>query len=360
MNTIYIIDYLGNHCGMHYYNAAFREVLLPCAPVRILSNYPDGECASFFRNQYKGGKFTKIRSLLVNLFRLRRFSRKHPEEVLIYLDYGNAIDLLYMWTLGKRSGVVIDIHEAIAQNVDSKEWLKRCFARLFHRRIKTVIAHSDRTERFLDTFGFTGMRFRVPHFRYSFARDLDETAIDTTVRDAVATNKKKVLFFGNLNENKGIDRLMEAFNGLKPETASGLALIIAGKDNDGSVHRIAPKEDREWHFLIRHISDDELIFLYQNADYIALPYRKTSQSGILEMAFYFRKPVLVSDLPYFRSTLEEFPSFGRLSDDFQALLASLPSDSNNYFASADVDRYENRKEVKLFLESFTLWLERRK
>ena len=55
------------------------------------------------------------------------------------------------------------------------------------------------------------------------------------------------------------------------------------------------------------------MYLYEHTDYVALPYRKTSQSGILEMAFYFRKPILASDVPYFRRMLTEFPSFGILS-----------------------------------------------
>lgn len=358
-DTVYLIDYLGNHCGMHYYDAAFREVLSAVGSVQILSNFSDGGAPAFFADHYRGGIFAKACSLLKNIRQMSRFVRNHPNDVLIYLHYGNLIDLPFLWCLGRHGMAAVDIHEAVAQASDGKTWLKKALAFVFRHRIGSVIVHSQRTDDFLDTFGFAGRRFHVPHFRYSFARELDESRLGREVLKAATSSKKKVLFFGNLNESKGVDLLMAAFNALPVQQAADLSVIIAGKDNDGSVHRVNPKDDREWHFLVRHIDDDELIYLYKNADYVALPYRKTSQSGILEMAFYFRKPVLLSNLPYFRKTLDEFPSFGLVGDDFTSLLASLSDDTRTYFCSEDVAKYENRKEVRLFMEDFAQWMERK-
>ena len=46
--------------------------------------------------------------------------------------------------------------------------------------------------------------------------------------------------------------------------------------------------------------------MIDNADFIALPYREISQSGVLLLALFFRKPLLISDLPSFRETLKGF------------------------------------------------------
>ena len=76
--------------------------------------------------------------------------------------------------------------------------------------------------------------------------------------------------------------------------------------------------------FLKHINDDELVFLYKNTDYVVLPYRKTSQSGILEMAFYFKKPIIASNIPYFNMMLSKFKSFGMLTD------LDIPSFTNTF------------------------------
>lgn len=40
----------------------------------------------------------------------------------------------------------------------------------------------------------------------------------------------------------------------------------------------------------RHINDDELVYLYSKTDYILLPYKKSSQSGILRWRLISIKP----------------------------------------------------------------------
>ena len=50
--------------------------------------------------------------------------------------------------------------------------------------------------------------------------------------------------------------------------------------------------------------------LYQaigESDLILLPYRNISQSGVLLLALSYKKPILTSDLPSFRETLEGYP-----------------------------------------------------
>ena len=38
---VYLVDYIGMHCGMHYYNDAFCRVLsaIPGLDISVLSNY---------------------------------------------------------------------------------------------------------------------------------------------------------------------------------------------------------------------------------------------------------------------------------------------------------------------------------
>ncbi len=178
---------------------------------------------------------------------------------------------------------------------------------------------------------------------------------------AIDPDRVNFLFFGNITYEKGIDMFLEAINALSEEDAAKVNVIVAGKDIDGVYRNVKIKPDRKVSFFIRHISDDELRFLYQNTDFLVLPYRSTFQSGILEMAFYFKKPIIASDIPYFRKMLTEFPSFGYIAGNSSTEFASnlhevLKLDHSNLFNEEDYSRYENRKEINEFKENFKDWM----
>ena len=83
-----------------------------------------------------------------------------------------------------------------------------------------------------------------------------------------------ILFFGNITYDKGIDILISAVNDLEPELRCKANVIIAGKDCDGTVYRVQPSDKAAFKIVLRHIEDDELVYLYEHTDYVALPYRK--------------------------------------------------------------------------------------
>ena len=82
---------------------------------------------------------------------------------------------------------------------------------------------------------------------------------------------------------------------------------MAGKTSESYLTKLQEKaKGVDVEFKPTYIPDQELYQMIDNADYIALPYREISQSGVLLLALYFRKPLLVSDLPSFKETLKGF------------------------------------------------------
>ena len=59
-------------------------------------------------------------------------------------------------------------------------------------------------------------------------------------------------------------------------------------------------------FVPRFIEDEEVGELFVASDWVALPYESdfTSQSGVLNVAAYYERPVLVSSAPVLRETVE--------------------------------------------------------
>lgn len=361
---VYIVDYLGIHCGMDYYLEAFEKILsqIPGIEVKILSNYSAKLSENpFFINQYKGNILKKGFSLVKNLLRLKNFIAHHQDDLFIYLSYGNKIDIPFLKIVSSAPNHIIDIHEGIAQDIDSDKKVLQSLKDLYSSRINCVISHSERTDNFLEEFEYKNHRFKVPHFRYVMSKDFDLQRVPEEVRNSIDPNRINLLFFGNLNSSKGVDRLIKAINLMPAETADKYNLVIAGKDFDSSVYKESPEGDRKVNIFARHITDDELKFLYGNADYICLPYRKTSQSGILEMALYFKKPIIATDIPYFKMVLTNFPTFGILAGnstkEYAKTLEGLyRRNKNEFYSEEDIHNYENRPEISDFKKQLEEYL----
>lgn len=108
--------------------------------------------------------------------------------------------------------------------------------------------------------------------------------------------KKYLLFFGRIEKYKGISILLDAYQEMDTGRPQ---LVIAG---EGTVQEDDKKAmERSGVLLInRYIEDSEMTALFENCSCVVLPYTEASQSGVLSMAYYFGKPVIVSNLPGLR------------------------------------------------------------
>ena len=365
MKTVYIVDLIGKHCGMHYYiNSFIKEIQrVSDVQVEILSNFNCEGKNPFLVDHYEGNTLQKGLKFLYNYLKLIWFCLTRRKSVVVFMNYGDLLEILTLPFICLTHHI-IDVHEAIAQSKDSSNFHKKCFTYLYSKRVKTVIYHSDRANNMLSQLGYSGERMFVPHFRYEISRDYNANNIDDEVRSAISNDRVNLLFFGNLTKEKGIDILLSSVNILSLETKKQLNVIIAGKNIDDSVYSVKPYDDVSVNLFVRHISDDELNFFYSKCQAIAMPYRKTSQSGVLEMAFFHKLPVIATRIPYFEKTLGEFPSFGELAGSSpeeyaQALkifVMKQTTANDGYYNAEDYGKYLHRSEVDLFLDKFVQYI----
>ena len=96
---------------------------------------------------------------------------------------------------------------------------------------------------------------------------------------------------------------------------------------------------------------------FSKSDIILLPYTKITQSGVLEMALQFEKPILTSNLDYFRNILNQFPSFGFNTNttnvkEFTNKIIELSKKSQLPILKKDIETYYSEKEYNLFITNF--------
>lgn len=102
-----------------------------------------------------------------------------------------------------------------------------------------------------------------------------------------------ILFFGSVTKYKGVDLLISAFCSVKND--SGMKLVIAGKVQGNDI-----KCNENIILLNRFIADEEIGDLFRRASFIVYPYISATMSGVLSIAYYFRKRVLMSDVQFFK------------------------------------------------------------
>lgn len=104
-----------------------------------------------------------------------------------------------------------------------------------------------------------------------------------------------ILFFGRIYKYKGLDYLIRAEPLIKKEFPN-VKIIIAGTGEDFTKYRdmILDKDN----FIIKNhkISYEEGAELFQRCNIVVIPYIDASQSGVVPVAYSFKKPVIVTDV----------------------------------------------------------------
>ena len=108
-----------------------------------------------------------------------------------------------------------------------------------------------------------------------------------------------LLFFGYVRKYKGLDILLEAFPKIL-ETHPNTYLLVVGEfyDNPDQYKNILTKHKivDKVKIINDFVPNEEVYKYYQVSEVVILPYRSATQSGILNIAYGFNKPVIVTDV----------------------------------------------------------------
>lgn len=191
--------------------------------------------------------------------------------------------------------------------------VKNPIRRLFHRYI---ISGYERMHLHIDNLTTSSLTQTDELKRLYPAKNIKFTHFPTLVTDKIAHGNRNVkeldgidryiLFFGNVEVYKGVDLLVEAFK--RSGVDEKCKLVIAGR----GYLKIQPDDDIVR--IDRFIYDEELGDLFRRAALVVYPYRSATMSGVLSLAYYFNKEVLLSDIPYFKENGCELTTFFKNAD----------------------------------------------
>ncbi|MBX5083513.1 glycosyltransferase family 4 protein [Rhizobium lentis] len=113
----------------------------------------------------------------------------------------------------------------------------------------------------------------------------------------------RVLLFGRIFAYKGLEHLVRAEAMLK-DVLPNLHITVAGRGDNPLIFQPLMGDPSRYDIRNRFIEDAEVAQLFLDTDIVVLPYTEASQSGVLNLAAAFGKPVIVTDVGELRDTVQ--------------------------------------------------------
>jgi glycosyltransferase involved in cell wall biosynthesis len=131
--------------------------------------------------------------------------------------------------------------------------------------------------------------------------DNEDITSFTTLRNELGFSEKDkvLLFFGYIRKYKGLDLLIEAFPAIKSSILNA-KLLVVGEFYDSAnfytdkIKKLQVEDDIV--IINKFVPNEDVRKYYKVCDLVILPYRSATQSGILNVAYGFSKPVLVTNV----------------------------------------------------------------
>jgi glycosyltransferase involved in cell wall biosynthesis len=220
----------------------------------------------------------------INLYKI--ITKENPD--IVHVVFEDLISGFLILFLKNKYKIIITEHDP--QLHDGESFITRLsffLSRIISRNFSdAIIVHGQNLKNYLIEKGVPDKKiFIVPHGDFSYYKKYTNT---------IKEEKFTILFFGLIRDYKGLNFLINA----EPFIASSLPdikIIIAGNGEFSKYHALIKNPN---HFEIhnRYISDSEIADFFSRAAIIVLPYINASQSGIIPIAYAFKKPVVVTNV----------------------------------------------------------------
>jgi len=307
LRTIAIIEPVGGSGGMNYYNLSLlfcietysSKVFLFTSRTDIKFTNKKILIFNFFDHCWLiENKFLKSVNYIINLFK-SILKAKYNKCQVIHLHQFEFSFILIVNILITRiffKKIILTVHdvESFRNNNYSSIFIK-----LVYKFISKFIVHNNFSyEIFYNKYKFQNI-FIIPHGNYlKFFKPLDHN---------FKILPFKLLFFGQIKKNKGLDLLLFALSKVIIDNKN-IQLTIVGKivNNDLEHYQnLIFKYNLQEYIVTKfeYVSDEILVNYFNNCNLVVLPYKKIYQSGVLLKCLSLKRAVLCSDLPPFKEII---------------------------------------------------------
>lgn len=170
--------------------------------------------------------------------------------------------------------------------------------RFFMKSIDGAVVLSDSVQKDIESFRKDIPVCSTPHPLFdTYGKKLNRNEALSALK--LSPDNLYLLFFGFIRNYKGLDILIRAFSDSRLR-GKNLKLLVAGEFYENAApYRKLVKEsglENDIIFYDKFIADKEVGLFFSGADLVVQPYKTATQSGVTQIAYYFDKPMLVTDV----------------------------------------------------------------
>lgn len=226
-----------------------------------------------------------IRQLQTNSRLLRLINDFNPD--VIHFQHGHFwFNLALPWL--KRYPLVMTIHDPRHHPGDrSSQVTPQRLLDFGFRRATQIIVHTNYAAQVvMNELGIPAEKIHViPHIELGYANAAPH----------ISEEEGLILFFGRIWAYKGLEYLIRA-EPLITARAPQAKIVIAGQgENLSQYQRLMTHPDK---FIVQNefIPDEQCAELFRRASVVVLPYIEATQSGVIPIAYTFKKPVVATQV----------------------------------------------------------------
>lgn len=245
--------------------------------------------------------FSHIASMLSLAARLRK---QRPDIIHFQWTPLAIVDKRMLALFRTIAPIVFTVHDSAPFNDNPKSKLQRIGATAIMARFDGVIVHTEKAEQRVRGYGVPPDRIR------RIAHGLLDQVFPSGAAPAgkPADAPVELLLFGQIKPYKGTEQLIRAIARLPADIRSRCRLRIVGRPQMPMEPILDLVEtlglgDRVL-FDLRFVEDKEIGDILHAADIQMFPYTEIDASGVLMLALSVGKPIIASDIGYFRELLE--------------------------------------------------------
>lgn len=234
----------------------------------------------------------------INLIRVgRKIKRLQPDAVIFqwwHPYFAPAYSILNL-TLKNLKKIYI------CHNVFPHErfFMDKALTKLVLRRGNGYLVHSKQDESDLNSIAKCKNYRLTPHPTYNIFRKNNLSKAEARSLLNIFEDDKILLFFGFIREYKGLKYLIESIPDIVLKLKN-IKLYIVGEFGDDKSEYIKLIEEKGIKDYIKivdtYVPDDEVEKYFAASDIVILPYISATQSGIVQIAYGFLKPVIVTNV----------------------------------------------------------------
>jgi glycosyltransferase involved in cell wall biosynthesis len=185
---------------------------------------------------------------------------------------------------------------AIVHNLipHEKRFFDKAFNSYFLKSYDGFIALSEFVYNDLKKYVDEKKIIHIPHPPYNqFGERINKEIACKKLK--IDSKKHTLLFFGIIRKYKGLDLLIQAFDQLDDSFQLVIAGEVYGKDTEIIELINANSNKNRILFHNQFIPDEEITTYFSVADFLVLPYRSGTQSGVSAIANHFNVPIMATN-----------------------------------------------------------------